>query len=180
MKQFNVEIPSTDLAIQYQFWNYIWAVGTIQQQSLLDPPSVAGWPAYYQVPQFYELWINSDTLPKRNQLTDLMVYIGYKRSGETMIIDTIAFAEQFGNDAADPNKLIDHSLTIMYGIDVIQTRKDFIKSILLSGQAQDYYWTDIWNDYKSDPNDANKKKMVEDRLKAMYKYLMNLAEYQLA
>lgn len=180
MRQFKVDIPSSDLTTQYLLWNYIWAVGSVQQQSLLDPPNVAGWPAYYQAPQYYELWINSDTLPKRNQLTDLMVYIGYKRNGQSMQIDTVAFADQFGADAADPNKLVDHSLTMLYGIGVVQARKDFIKSILLSGQAQDYYWTDIWNDYKSDPNDANKKKMVEDRLKAMYKYLMNLAEYQLS
>jgi hypothetical protein len=162
------------------FLNYVWAVGVLQQQSLLDPPNVAGWPSYYQGPQYYELWINSDTLPKRNQLTDLMVYVGYKRGGQSMIIDSVAFASQFGADAADPNKLVDNTLEILYAIDVNQTRKDFIKGILLSGQAQDFYWTDIWNDYKSDPNDANKKKMVEDRLKAMHKYLMNLAEYQLS
>lgn len=179
-RQFKIDVPAPDIATQYLYWNYIWAIGSIQQQSLLDAPNVAGWPAYYQEPQYYELWINSDTLPKRNQLTDLMMYIGYKRNGESMIIDSVAFANQFDADAADPNKLIDHSLAIMYGIDITATRKAFLKSILLSGQAQDFYWTDIWNDYKSDPNDANKKKMVEDRLKAMYKYLMNLAEYQLS
>ncbi len=180
IRQFKIEIPAPDIATQYLFWNFIWAAGAIQQQSLLDPPNVAGWPAYYQDPQYYELWINSDTLPKRSQLTDLLVYVGYTRRGQSMIIDSIAFASQFGTDAADPNKLIERTLEVLYAIDVNQARKNFIKGILLSGQAQDYYWTDIWNDYKSDPNDANKKKMVDDRLKAMHKYLMNLAEYQLS
>ena len=31
----------------------------IMQQDIGDPPNVAGWPAYYQVPMFYEIWINS-------------------------------------------------------------------------------------------------------------------------
>lgn len=180
LKQFNVSIPAPDVTTEYLFLNYVWAVGAIQQQSLLDPPNVAGWPAYYQEPQYYEIWINSDTLPKRNQLTDLMVYVGYKRNGQTLIIDSIAFANQFGADAADPNKLIDHTLDMLYAIDISANQKAFLKSILLSGQAQDYYWTDIWNLYKSDPNNVNNKKMVDDRLKAMHKYLMNLAEYQLS
>lgn len=180
LRQFNVTVPDPDIPTQYQFWYYIWAIGGLQQQALLDPPNVAGWPAYYQEPQYYELWINSDTLPKRNQITDLMTYVGYKRNGETLIIDSVAFTEQFGADAADPNKLIDRVLEMLYAIDIIQTRKDFLKSILLSGQAQDYYWTDLWNQYVADPNNTNNKKMVDDRLKAMYKYLMNLAEYQLS
>lgn len=180
LRQFNVTIPNPDVATHYQFLNYVWAVGAIQQQSLLDTPNVAGWPAYYQEPQYYELWINSDTLPKRNQLTDLMVYVGYKRNGQTLIINTLEFADQFGADTADPNKLIDLSLEVLYAIDISANQKTFLKSILLSGQAQDYYWTDLWNLYKNDVNNANNKKMVEDRLMAMYKYLMNLAEYQLS
>ncbi|MEJ7660732.1 MAG: DUF1800 family protein [Hymenobacter sp.] len=40
-----------------------WAM--CSEQALGDPPNVAGWAAYYQTPQFHELWINSVTLPRR-------------------------------------------------------------------------------------------------------------------
>jgi hypothetical protein len=55
----------------------------------------------------------------------------------------------------------------------------FAKTILLSGQASDYYWTAAWNNYKNDPNATNKN-IVLSRLQYMYKYLMNQAEYQLS
>lgn len=179
IRQYKITIPNPDVATQYQFWNYIWAVGAIQQQALLDPPNVAGWPAFYQEPQFYELWINSDTLPKRNQLSDLLISTGYTRAGQKLVIDAIAFANQFA-DAADPNKLIDNVLDILYAIDISATQKTYLKSILLSGQASDHYWSDVWNQYKATPSDTNNLNMVKTRLQAMLKYLMNLAEYQLA
>ncbi len=179
LRQFNVSIPKPNVTTEYQFLNYLWGVNALMQQSPLDPPNVAGWPAYYQEPQYYELWINSDTLPKRNQISDLMILLGYKRNGQTLIIDPIAFADQF-TDAADPNKLIDNTLMILFSIGVSQTQKDFLKSILLSGQASDYYWSDVWNTYKSTPSDTNNTNMVKSRLQSMLKYLMNLAEYQLS
>ncbi len=53
--------------------------------------------------------------------------------------------------------------------------------ILLSGQSpdSDYYWTDAWNAWISSPTAANRN-VVETRLQTLYKYLMNMSEYQLA
>ena len=75
------------------------------QQSIGDPPDVSGWKAYYQEPQFYEIWINSDTLPKRNQFTDTMVMNGFTFAGKRMIIDGAEFAKTLPNPG-DPNQLI--------------------------------------------------------------------------
>ncbi|RZK14268.1 MAG: DUF1800 domain-containing protein, partial [Hymenobacter sp.] len=49
--------PATSVVAQYGMWNYLNAVATVQQQTLGDPPNVAGWVAYYQAPQYHELWI---------------------------------------------------------------------------------------------------------------------------
>jgi len=51
----------------------------------VDPPNVAGWPAYYQSPEYNELWINADTLPKRNKFTDLMLEVGYTKNGKKLL-----------------------------------------------------------------------------------------------
>jgi hypothetical protein len=44
----------------------------------------------------------------------------------------------------------------------------------------DYYWTSAWTDHKNDPANVAKKNIVNTRLVAMFKYMMNLAEYQLS
>lgn len=179
-REFEVDFPDKNTNAQnaYYMWGYVQWVASNLQQNIGDPPNVAGWPAYYQAPQFYEIWINADTLPKRNQFTDRFVGSGYTRNGSTILIDPIAFADGLSNPA-DPNALITDSLAMLYSIPVSQALKDFLKTILLSGQSTDIYWTSAWTDYKNNPSNASFYKIVLTRLLAFYKYLMNLAEYQL-
>lgn len=170
---------ATDFVNQYYMWDYLRTQASNMQQNLGDLPNVAGWPAYYQEPQYHELWINSDTLPRRNQLSDVLNNTGYTRNGKKIVVDPIVFASKLPNPA-DPNILIDDTLTQLYSIAVSQQLKDFLKSILLSGQISDHYWTDAWNAYIATPANAMTKTIVYNRLQAMLKYLMDLAEYQLS
>jgi len=50
----------------------------------------------------------------------------------------------------------------------------------LAGQTSDYYWTNAWNIFISTPTDTTNATTVKTRLRDLVKYLMNLAEYQLA
>ncbi|HEY0667785.1 MAG TPA: DUF1800 domain-containing protein [Sphingobacteriaceae bacterium] len=179
-RQFGVLFPDdADGVNQYLMWEYIRGQSSNLQQNLGDPPNVAGWPAYYQEPQFHELWINSDTLPKRSQFSDRMIGTGYTRNGKKIVIDPIAFINNLSKPE-DPNILIMDVLDLLYGNPVSQQLKDFLKSILLSGQSTDFYWTDAWQNYKNAPGNTMTKSIVTTRLQAFFKYLMNLAEYQLS
>jgi uncharacterized protein (DUF1800 family) len=70
LRKTNVVFPnvSTDYADAYLQYNNMVAQLTSLGQNPADPPNVAGWPAYYQAPEFGELWINADTLPRRNKI----------------------------------------------------------------------------------------------------------------
>jgi hypothetical protein len=66
-------------------------------------------------------------------------------------------------------------------VPVPDTSKTTIKTnILLSGQSSDYYWTNAWNAYLANPTDTMAYQTVYIRLRDLYRYFMNLAEYQLA
>ena len=180
-REFSVVFPdvATDYANAYNMWEFIRTIAGLNNQNFAEPPNVSGWPSYYQAPQFYELWINSDTLPKRNQFTDTMIS-GYTRGGQTLKIDPIAFARQTSNPG-DPNILIDDSLAILYRVPLSAASKTTIKTnILLTGQTSDYYWSIAWNAYLANPTDTMAYQAVYNRLRDLYRYLMNLAEYQLA
>lgn len=179
-REFNMVFPlSTDMVNHYYMNDYIRTQASNMQQNLGDPPSVAGWAAYYQEPQFHELWINADTLPRRNQFSDTMIGNGYTRNGKKINIDILSFVNSLPNPA-DPNILINDSLSLIYSIDISQEVRDFLKSILLSGQSLDSYWTIAWITYKANVSNAANRTIVLTRLQAMFKYLMNLPEYQLS
>jgi uncharacterized protein (DUF1800 family) len=181
IREFNVAFPpDTDYVNAYFMYEYLRSQASTMQQNLGDPPSVSGWPPYYQVPQFYEIWINSDTLPKRNRFTDQLIGNGYSRNGKKIQIDPIAFAKSLSNPV-DPNVLINDSLSILYRVPLSENSKAIIKKqLLLSGQDQDYYWSNAWNAYLATPTDNAVYQTVYTRLRDLYKYLMNLAEYQLS
>jgi uncharacterized protein (DUF1800 family) len=182
LREFGVVFPNTttEYADAYGMWNYIRNWFTSMNQDIGDPPDVSGWPAYYQEPQFHEMWINSDTLPKRNQFTDIMITNGFTRNGKKIVINAVAFTQALPNPG-DPNALIDDALAIMYRVPLSATAKQTIKEqILLSNQTQDYYWTNAWNAYLVNPTDSATFNIVNTRLKSFYQYLMNLSEYQLS
>lgn len=161
-------------------WQYLQTIGTSLQQDIGDPPAVAGWPAYYQLPQLHELWINSDTLPKRNQFTDNMLGAGYTRAGKKLKVDPVIFTKSLSNPA-DPNILIADAIKYLLAIPLTAVSQSQIKQdILLGGQISDHYWTDAWNSYLTNPTDKTKSDIVKTRLTALYQYLLRLSEYQLS
>ena len=172
--------PESDYLTNYGLYNYLVSSVSNMQQNIGDPPDVSGWKAYYQVPQFSEIWINSDTLPKRNQFTDAMMQSGYTFNGKKMIVDGTEFAKTLSNPG-DPNQLINDILKIMYRIDISAASKLQLKTdILLGGQSSDYYWTDAWNLFISNPGNIANSTTVKNRVRDLLKYFMDLAEYQLA
>ncbi len=178
-REFDVLFPdANDAANQYVLWLYMKSQAANLQLDLGDPPNVAGWPAFYQSPQFYEIWINSDTLPKRNQFTDIMISVGVTRNSKKVIIDALKYAASFSKPE-DPNVLISEVLEHLLTLSASNNLKQQLKNILLSNQSSDYYWTDAWNAYQLNPTDNIKKGIVLGRLQAMLKYMMNLPEFQL-
>jgi hypothetical protein len=147
------------------------------QMNIMDPPNVAGWPAYYQIPDFNELWISTATLPARGGYTDSLVN-GIRVSGTTFAANSVDLAKTV-SDPSNPRALIDELAQRFFPIDVTANQKDYLIGILIPGLPE-YEWTVEWLDYTSHPNDQQKRKVVADRLNALLKFMMRMAEFQLA
>ena len=76
--------------------------------------------------------------------------------------------------------MIEDIFDLLISTEIDQTIKDNLKKqILLSGQTSDYYWTEAWTSYQDNPTTVNFN-LVNTRLKALVKYIMNLPDYQLS
>jgi hypothetical protein len=144
-----------------------------------DPPSVAGWPSYYQTPQYDKAWITTDTITARALTTDSMLFWGFWITEDIQIkADIIGFAKTL-NNAADPNSLISESASLLIGLELSQTQRDSLKSILLSGQQSDYYWSNAWSSYLGNEANEEYKNIVLSRLQLMFQRLLQTGEYHL-
>ena len=182
-REYNILFPdATDYVSQYALWYSIHTIANQLQQNIGDPPNVAGWQAYYQMPQFDKIWINSDTLPKRNVFTDKMMNNGYAKDKKKIAIDILPYMQTFANPS-DPDALIEECAQRLYSIPLPAKERQYLKEgILLSGlegKMSDHYWTDAWLQLK-DEKDAANKKDVTAKLKRLFQYLMNLPQYQLS
>jgi uncharacterized protein (DUF1800 family) len=180
LRQFNVAFPKkSDYTDLYAAWGIVWSGLVLEAMEPGDPPNVAGWPAYYQAPEFHEIWINSDTLPLRNEITDgLGSLTGIVNGNVTLQIDFTAFALQLSNPG-DPDQLIADSLALLSANAFDAGRIALMKSVLLSGQLSDYYWTDAWTQFTGDPTNNVNKNTVQSRLRSVYSYIMEQSEFQL-
>ena len=104
------------------------------------------------------------------------------RNGKKVVIDPVAFAAGVPG-VEDPDRLIAGSVKALYSVELAPEELQFIKTnILLSGlvgMASDHYWTNAWLAYREKPEDKAARDTVTNKLKALYRHLMDLPEYQL-
>lgn len=176
LRQFAVSLP-TDLVQQYDAWFLFYYYNGILEMLLADPPQVAGWAAYYQAPQYHEIWINSVTLPARKQLTD-GIGVGFNYNGFPLKIDAIAFAEATSNPA-DCNVLIDEFVERLFPFAVTANQRDFLKEVLRPG-IPDLAWTFEWQAFADDPSDPDKRAAIDQKIRILLITMMAMAEYHLS
>lgn len=180
-RTFGLSLPTSfDTSKTYSTWYAFVSNAALNGLDLGEPPNVSGLPAYYQTPQFYELWINSTTYPNRLKFIDTMLGTGLRISGGSLKIDVIAFAKTCA-DVTDPALLVQYCCDMLLGIDFSTTKKASLKtSILLSGQTTNYYWTQAWNDYATNPTNTTYKGIVTTRISSLLSEIMHSAEHMLA
>ena len=164
MREFNVGFPTyTDYAAGYPLFNSIYQNAADMQQQLFQPPDVAGWPSYYQEPMHYELWVNSNSLPKRADFTDGLV--------NDSVLDLRAFAA-YSSNPADPDQLISDVTTLLLRYPLSMNSKNYVKThFLLNNTTDNTIWTNAWN--------SNNNTVINTSLQNMFKFLMNLPEFHL-
>jgi hypothetical protein len=178
-----MSIP-VDPATTYEddFWLYVRQVYYLEEMGygVGEVPNVSGFKPFYQSPQWHELFINSNTFPKRLKWTDatLTNYGHYVNGTTSYKADLPLFASTLSNPA-DPDVLINDIVAHCFGLPISQLRKNQFKAILLSNQTSNSYWTTAWNDYISNPTDTGFLWTVTSRLRLMLTEMFHVAENHL-
>lgn len=162
----------------YAHLTSLWYMAALGME-IGDPPSVAGWPAYYQAPQFDKSWITSDSISKRAEISDALSVWGLYLNDDSFIPVNLAECIKSLNQPENPNTLIQEFSDLFYGIDITQEIKEELKLVLLSGQTSDYYWTNAWNEFLEDESNEENRNIVENRLRVLVRAMLQYAEFQL-
>lgn len=180
LRKTNVVLPDpSNTYFGYKFWHYLRNLSSTIDQDFLDTPTVAGWPAYYQKPVYYQSWISSATLPQRQTAIDkFMSKNGYKVGEDKVKIDSLVLIEGI-SDPSDPNVLVKELAELLFPLPLSQEFRDELKDILIPG-LPDFEWTEEYILYITDPSNEGYKQAVITKLDALLKSMLSLAEFQLS
>lgn len=165
LRLFQFPHPDAELVEARQMVNeeHYWLVA-YAGMNLLEPPNVAGWPAYYLYPSYDELWMDTASFPERNNSLLAVVYAEVETPADTVdpasanltfTTDQVAFVQQL-SDPADPNTLIQDLVQLLYVNPISASVQQQLKQqYLLFGQVSDVYWTEAYETYIADPNTTN-------------------------
>ncbi|GGM86362.1 hypothetical protein GCM10010967_18270 [Dyadobacter beijingensis] len=158
------------------------------QLNLLDQPTVFGSPAYYQT-GFSKNWINETLIGIRGRRTDTLVSSVIEiKPGQYIAIDILgrlrAIQPDFANPATTPaittEQVLAEFTKNLFPLELSQEQKDFlIDKILMMNSAARTTWLREWDAYRAAPNDTTKQSTILWRCRALLRYLMRMAEYQL-
>jgi hypothetical protein len=146
-------------------------------QTLNEPPSVAGWQAYYQQPLMYRMWLNSVTIQLRQKITDGAVYIGLRnRDNQTAnTFDPIEMAKKSG-DPGNDSALIDYFTNFFYPVPISDGKREQIRKTLVPDGSPSYVWNYRWAEYEANPDDETKQQTVSFMLLNFFSTVLASAE----
>ena len=168
---------------KYYFWKQRHNNIRDQEQSILDSPNVAGWPAYYQNPLFHEYWITSVTLPMRtSQIKSYLTNNGLRASRDNVDLritsDPLILVASL-EKPEDINLIVETLCQWLFPVraEISESTKSDLIDIVIGGNPN--MWADEYNDYISAPTDQ-KRESLNKKLRELLKEMCLMPEYYLS
>ena len=147
---------------------------------LFEPSSVAGYPAYYQAPNYSRYWFDSATIIGRYKLFESFITGRNQVAGNTALIgftfnvvDCVTTNSLF-TDPENPETLVRDLVDYIFPESIDSDRFNyFYQDIFLDGMMP-YNWTTAWNDFILNQDDS----VVKPRLEQLFTFLINSPEFQ--
>ena len=173
----NYPVPNPISQGLYHYQNfYYWQIilGFLQpaSQETFAPPSVAGFPANYESPDYDKFWFNSSTIIPRYNLANLL--LNASKTKTTFYVTT--FVEENVSNPKDAYLLVTELVNLLFPEAINENRLDyFVNDILLDNRTiTPQMWSDEWNTYQNTKN----KSGVEAALIPLFRALTWAQEYQ--
>lgn len=178
MRLFELEVPdkTTDLENHYVLYSKLLHQLDLKGLNFFEPYDVAGYDAYFQVPDFQRYWISSNYLANRYKFAEHLIN-GFTNSQnvELLKLDFVKFVKDKCTDPADPTLLIQELVGWMIPIDLSNDRFNYFKDNILLDQLSAINWSIEWNNYINTNDDTN----VRIQLERLALAIMQSPEYQL-
>ena len=169
-------VPNFDLATDYELQLNVYWIAEVLGQAYGAPPSVAGWPAYYQEPSFSKLWVNATHIKTRFDVSAwVTVYTGIPVNGNNWKINALGFLDNLSFPSDAPT-VINDMCDVFCPKGVDPTQKLILKAIL-TNSLPDFEWTVQYNDYVANPGNPTYSNPVRLRVELVLARIFQMPEF---
>ncbi len=178
---FNVTLPDPIKKGRdhYLYWFILGLLSDIYTGSMgftpFAPQDVAGYPAYYQAPQYSRGWINSTSIVGRYQF--IVQLIRPKEGNQDfggVQLDIVDFVQRSISEPMNAEEVVKTLVLYLFPLPLSKDRFDyFLKTTFLDGYSEKV-WSSEWRKYKK-TNDAS---IVRPSLERLLVAVVNAPEFQ--
>lgn len=170
-------IPGFDLLSDSEMYLTVYQLTTVMGQAYAEPPSVAGWPAYYQTPAYSQLWVNSALLKTRFQITDFMTLLtGIPGNGNDWKLNILDFLDNLSLPPDAP-AVIEDIADVFTPKGLSLAQKTVLKLLLTNG-LPDFEWTLQYNEYIANPGNPTFSDPIVQRVELVLQQVFHMPEFQ--
>ena len=166
-----------DLRYRYEMGNnYSDEVDTLQLD-FQQPPTISGWKAYYDGPQYHRHWISPALMQQRYKMVKRVTGRNYHIDMNQLPLDWRSFLKSL-TKPHDVNEVINEFVLIFLPRPLQEKQFLQLKSWLLQGSSEKVWSTEMTG-YFANPNDSRYRRPIEDRLYDFLESFLGMAEFQL-
>lgn len=178
LRLFELIVPNktTDLENHYGLYGQLLGQLELKGLTFFEPYDVAGYDAYFQVPEFQRYWISANYLANRYKFAEFLID-GFIATGGTVLLklDFVQFVKDNCSNPANATFMVQELVEWMIPIQLATVRFDYFKETILLETISAANWTVEWNNYLMTNNDA----VVRIHLEKLALGMMQSPEYQL-
>lgn len=172
---FDGKYFDTDIRIYHLFGGFQWMLRQ-QGMQLFQPPSVSGWPAYYQEPVYDLFWLNSVTIKAKKQVTEQVSRWGVYLDQQLNIrINLEKFIRSF-DKPQDIDSFLSSLSRRFLNAEMPEKARIRIKKVVLGDGLNNNYWTIAVDEFLLSPKDRQKYNTLYWRLEQFLFQIFELNE----
>lgn len=168
--------PTYGLATDYEMLLNVYWLSETLGQAYAAPPSVAGWPAYYQTPSFSKLWVNATHIKTR---FDVALWItlatGIPVNGENWKIDGLHVLDNLSLPPDAPAVIQD--LVDLFCPKGLTPTQQLTLKLMLTGGLPDFEWTIQYNEYQANIGNPTYEDPVRLRVELVLSEMFQMPEF---
>ncbi len=146
--RFDDKLINADTRSYFLFRHMSWKTYQLGM-AIHNPPSVSGWPAFYQDPIYDLYWINSVTIKARKELTESMTRWGtWLEDGVHLRFNLEEFIQSFDNPY-ELDSIISQLADRFLGAPIPEEALLRIRKSVLGEELNENYWTQAVEDFLS-------------------------------